>query len=73
MRIACKKCQKMVDEIRTHRDPDTGSTTIEVSCHGETDNMTVTEEWIRSDQEFAMLIESGMVIGWAFDDDRPEE
>lgn len=68
MRVACSKCQKMVDLIEVHRDDDAHRTKIVVHCHGDTDSMEVTDEWVNSDPEFAALIDSGLCLGWAFKD-----
>lgn len=70
MRIACRKCNKQIMDPKVTIDQVGQTVSIEVECHGEKDSMTMTHEWMNSDPEFVFLIESGAVVGWAFDGER---
>lgn len=68
MRIACHRCQKLVDRTEVERDPIEDTLTIRVHCHGEVDSMTVTAEWQAENQDFVQAINAG-ILGWAFRDE----
>lgn len=44
MKIFCDKCKKPVDEIITHYSFADFQQTIKVKCHGETDEMTMSDQ-----------------------------
>jgi hypothetical protein len=70
VRILCAKCGHLVEGIDIIRDDIASKFRIDAHCHGETDSMEMTDEWIASDQQFFNLIQMGLCVGVAFDDKR---
>jgi hypothetical protein len=66
VRVACSKCQKMVDAMNLVRDHDRQTTRLVVTCHGEKDEMEFPDQWVADNQDFATMIQAGLVLGWAF-------
>lgn len=72
MMIACDRCNTLIPTARIDRNDGEGTITITVECHGETDSMVLTDEWIAANRDFMLAIEHNATVGRAFREEREE-
>lgn len=68
MRIACAKCNKLINRAKTVRREDQSLTELLVYCHGEIDSMNFEDEWVVKNPDFMFLITNNLTTGIAFND-----